>query len=140
MPVDFPQRVPHLLYVFFCAGIQSVTDRRLFGAARATEGHRQRLVGSHPGICLMQTMTAGHDVDERVLQFFRGCVGYHFLFYSDMLANHGPDTHLLNTDAGHGQAGTWRKSDMIVHGDSFPLASWILWSFLAGKSIAFSHL
>jgi hypothetical protein len=45
-----------------------------------------------------------------------------------MLTNHLPDAHLLHTDAGHGQAGSWRKSDMIVHGDSFPLASLLVYS------------
>jgi hypothetical protein len=56
------------------------------------------------------------------------------------VANHLPDAHLLYAHAGHGQAGSWRKSDIIVHGDSLPLASWILGSILAQKSIAFSHL
>ena len=86
-----------------------------------------------------QTMPASHDIDEGVLQFLKGCMGYHFLLNRHMLTDSFPDSHLLDTHAGQSQAGSRRKYDIIVHSDRFPFASrtWMSLFLLGSLSLFF---
>lgn len=121
--INGPQGVPHLTHIFGTTSVQRVTDRRLLSTTSATESQRQTAIGSDPIVHFNQAVSASHDVDEGVLQFLKGCVGYHFLLKHNTLTDGFRDAHLLDTHAGHGQTGSRRKSDIIVHGDKFPLAS-----------------
>lgn len=68
-------------------------------------------------------MPTRHDIDEGILQFLQWCMRYALLLNFDLLANHVPNTHLLRADADNSQAGSWRISDTIFHGDGSPLAT-----------------
>jgi hypothetical protein len=137
--INVSQGGPHLVHIFGTTRVQCVADGRLLSTMSAAESQRQTTIGPDPIVHFNQAMSASHDVDEGVLQFLKGCVGYHFLFYHNTLTDGFPDTHLLKTHASHGQTGSRRKSDNIVHGDRFPLASrfWLTLFLLGSLSLFF---
>jgi hypothetical protein len=139
LAVDSLQACPHLVDVFFATTVQRITDRRLFSTTTAAKRLRQTRIGPDSMVHFHQSMPASHDVDKGVLQFLKGCMGYHFLFNRYLLTDSFPDSHLLDTHAGQCQAGSGRKCDMIVHGDRFPFASktWLSLFLLGSLSLFF---
>ncbi len=139
LSVDGLQGGSQLVYISFSTAVQRITDRRLLSTAVTAKRLQQTQISPYPGVHFHQTMPAGHDIDEGILQFLKGCMGYHFLLNRHMLTDSFPDSHLLNTHAGHSQAGSRRKYDIIVHGDRFPFASrtWMSLFLLGSLSLFF---
>lgn len=107
----------------FGAGIHRLADRRLLCTAVTTKGSRQGGVRSHPIVYFHHPMSTGHDVNEGILQLFHWCIFDDLLFDLHMVLNCLPYTYLSDSYARQGQAGSWRKFDTVIHGDSSPFAS-----------------
>lgn len=109
-----------LVGVLLGTAVQGFTDGRLVGTAGAAKGRRQGRVRPHTCVDFDQTVTAGNNIDEGILQLVQRRVDDHFLVDMHMLLKQIPDAHLTSPDAHQRQAGSWRNSDTIVHGDSSP--------------------
>ncbi len=85
LPKDLRYCPLHLRHVLFRAGIERLLHDRLLGATCSPEGTLQRLIRSDAGVDLAESVSAGEDGDEGVLQLLYRLMPHRLLQDADFL-------------------------------------------------------
>src|SRR5258708_20934397 len=139
MAIDAGDGLFQLLHILCCRGIQGVLHHRLLRTAAAPEGSLQAHIGSQSRIDLDQSMGAGQDADQGVIEFVAWLILDGLLINLHLLCNLLKQLQFGQLDANGSQAGTARKRfrrhyGRFVHDDAAPIATFSLFDRYASSS------